>query len=152
MTTILDFDLDELVSIVAAARCDMPLACSFVDSRLELDPRTTNEHELKIRLAELSREQSERLTQKLRTMLTIDLFSQVQLFQNELASNIDSLRPSELSRAYTAAVASFTSLSAPATKDQTDYEKELLELAEESGQDIDEMRGELKRYVTLGKR
>jgi hypothetical protein len=65
-----------------------------------------------------------------------------------LLGAMDDLRPSELARAHSSLVTSFTALTAPSVKTPFDFVGEVAKLAEELEIPVEEAIAEIKKYTT----
>jgi hypothetical protein len=143
-----EIDTETLISIIAGSNGDTHLAAERLSTKLGF--KVTG-YDIEERLANIDVQTSDRLASKLRTLLTVRLYNLIHQATVQLAFNMDSLRPSELAKTHSALVNSFTSLTAPATKVQFDFDSEVAQLAEELQIPADEIRTEIKSMQLVAK-
>jgi hypothetical protein len=144
MSNLNDMDVDLLISTLASSDGDLFLAAERLDHKLGNERSTTNEYAIKERIANFDVQTADTLSSKLRALLTLKIYNLIIDMTAQLRDRMGDLKPSELVRAHSSMVASFATLTAPATKVTFDFDREVQELAKEFSIPIEDIRGELK--------
>jgi hypothetical protein len=139
-----DVDVEILINTIASSDGDLNLAAERLDKKLGFTYGTTKEYFLQERISSLDIQSTDKLSSKLRTLLTIKLYNLILIATNQLMGSLGDLRPAELARTHSSLVNSFSNLTTPATKITFDFDKEVQQIAEEFDVPIEDVRGELK--------
>lgn len=144
VTRINDADVDIVLSLLTGSDGDISLTAERYDKLTGNPYGTTKEYELNARLAGLDKDNSDRLSGKLRSLLTIKLYYLIHLGMQQLTECMGNLKPAELARTNTSMINSFALLTQAAEKQVFDFESEITKLAEEFDLDTSDIRGQLK--------
>lgn len=144
-------DAQEAVNVILSANCNLPLAAERLRERARSTDSLINLKITEYDLLEIVANEpslAKTLGLKLRTMALVNLYALMSDVQFKLASELDNLKASDVSRLYTSLQATLAVMTSPDTKQAFDFDAEIEKLVDEFGISAEEARKEIKHMTT----
>jgi hypothetical protein len=138
-------DVEDVISVLASSNGDIFLSAERLAKKYDVK---VTDYDVEAFIVGLDTPTADRLSAKLRTLLVVKLYNLIHAANMSLLGAMDDLRPSELARAHSSLVTSFTALTAPSVKTPFDFVGEVAKLAEELEIPVEEAIAEIKKYTT----